>query len=197
MVHSPDLQTKTDEELAELSLKQQEVFGVLIQRYQERLLRYILRISGTKKEDAEDILQDTFIKVYQNLNGFDPKQKFSSWIYRITRNEVISNYRKLQARAEGRTDYVEESAFYALASDLDITRDIEMKDLRQTICKVLEEMDPKYREVLVLKYLEEKDYKEISYILKKPMGTVATLLNRAKKRFTQQATTMGIELKYV
>jgi RNA polymerase sigma-70 factor (ECF subfamily) len=64
---------KTDEEIVVLSLKNQEFFTYLIERYEEKLFRYIRRISNTTQEDAEDILQESFLKCYRNLNGFDTK----------------------------------------------------------------------------------------------------------------------------
>jgi len=89
-----------DEDLVKLTLEKQDNFLYLIKRYEAKLSRYIRRIAGLNKEDTEDILQEVFIKVYQNLNSFDKDLKFSSWIYRITHNEVIDSYRKKQARPQ-------------------------------------------------------------------------------------------------
>ena len=61
----------TDGELVKLTLKNQEYFRYIIERYDDKLLRYILRISSMSREDAEDVLQDVFISVYKNLNGFE------------------------------------------------------------------------------------------------------------------------------
>ncbi len=177
-----DYEQKSDGELVELTLRNQEVFAYLIHRYEDKLFRYIRRISGLRKEDIEDLLQEIFIKVYQNLNGFDRNLKFSSWIYRIAHNQVISNYRKFKNK---QCDYIEDN--YAIEQkiiyDFDIAKAIELKDLTKEVNSVLKKMDEKYREVLVLKYWEDQDYKEIADILCKPMGTIATLLNRAKKQF--------------
>ncbi|MBU1935691.1 sigma-70 family RNA polymerase sigma factor, partial [Patescibacteria group bacterium] len=74
-----------------------------------------------------------------------------------------------------------------LESDVNIVKDIKKKDLQQKVRKVLSMLSPDFREILILRYLDEKDYKEISDILKKPMGTVATLINRAKAQFKQIA----------
>ena len=88
---------KTDEELVKLALQKQEHFVYLINRYQHKLLRYIKRISNFSVEETEDILQEVFIKVYRNLEGFDQSLKFSSWIYRIAHNQTISHFRKSRA----------------------------------------------------------------------------------------------------
>ncbi|PIZ73055.1 hypothetical protein COY06_05820, partial [Candidatus Peregrinibacteria bacterium CG_4_10_14_0_2_um_filter_41_8] len=65
-----------------------------MQRYEGRLLAYINRLINVSNGEAEDILQEVFIKTYQNLNGFDLNLKFSTWVYRITYNQVISFFRK-------------------------------------------------------------------------------------------------------
>jgi RNA polymerase sigma-70 factor (ECF subfamily) len=191
---APDWHKKTDEELASLTLEHQDVFAVLIQRYEARLLRYIRSISSASTEDAEDILQEAFIKAYQHLNDFDIEQKFSSWIYRIVRNETISSFRKKRIRPEGHGESIDDALSDRLASHLHTSAQAEEKERRETIHRILEALDPKYRDVLALKYLEEKSYTEIAYILQKPMGTIATLLNRAKKQFEATARKQGVDL---
>lgn len=190
-----DVNLKTDEELVQLILENQSYFSFLMERYEKRLLAYILRISNVSHQEAEDVLQDVFIKVYQNLNDFDLDLKFSSWIYRITHNQVISNYRKRRSRDKDLAIDIDDAELENFASDLDIIRDIDEKFLRQNIFKILDNLDIKYREVLVLKFLEEKNYREISDIIKKPMGTVATLINRAKKAFLVELEKQSIKFK--
>ena len=188
-----DGEHKTDEELVTLTLENQNYFVYIIQRYEGKLLSYIRRISNLG-EEAEDVLQEVFIKVYQNLNGFDPKLKFSSWIYRIAHNQVISNYRKIKARPQGSVLDLEEGGLENIADEFDLIGQIEQASLRENIFKILDKMDQKYKEILVLKFLEEKDYKEISDILKKPMGTVASMISRAKKQFQEELEKANIKL---
>jgi len=90
---------KPDEELIALALDNQEYFYYLMKRYEKRLLSYILHISNFLSGDAEDVLQEVFIKTYKNLRAFDKSLKFSSWIYRIAHNETISEYRRKKASA--------------------------------------------------------------------------------------------------
>lgn len=184
----------SDEKLVELTLKDQKHYAELISKYRYKLLRYIQKITNVSDEDAEDLLQETFIKAYYNLNSFDPDLKFSSWIYRIAHNQVISNYRKLKARPQGHAIQIDEKMIRTLAANLDTKRDADLHYLAENIGRVFSTMDIKYREVLILKFLEEKEYKEISDILKKPMGTVATLINRAKKQFRKQAEKLNLDL---
>ncbi|MBU4536457.1 sigma-70 family RNA polymerase sigma factor [Patescibacteria group bacterium] len=102
---SNELDKKTDGELVSLVLENSDYFLYLVRRYEQKLTRYIARISNLDKDDIEDVLQDIFIKVYKNLNGFDTSLKFSSWIYRITHNEVISNYRKFKNKAQNHSNF--------------------------------------------------------------------------------------------
>lgn len=183
-----DINENSDEELVKLTLTNQDYFLFIMKRYEDKLLRYILRISNVKKEDAEDLLQEVFIKVYQNLNDFDQNLKFSSWIYRITHNIVIDNFRKIKARPEiaNLDEEINDRVIENIRSHFDITHEIDIKYLREGIERVLKRIDRKYKEVLVLRFFEEKSYEEISDILKKPIGTVSTLINRAKKQFRNE-----------
>lgn len=189
-----EINDKSDEEIVALTLENQSYLSEIINRYQDKLTRYVRRISSFSDEDIEDVLQEVFIKVYQNLNDFDQSLKFNSWIYRITHNQVISSHRKDQARPQGHLLDLGEIGWNRIASDLNIEHDADKRILKQSIDKVLSKLDNKYREVLVLKYLEEKDYKEISDILKKPMGTVASLINRAKQNFQKEIKKQNINI---
>jgi RNA polymerase sigma-70 factor (ECF subfamily) len=185
--------SKTDEELVAMALENQDYFAYIVERYEKKLLAYVIRISGLSREDAEDVLQDAFVKIYVNLNSFDDKLKFSSWVYRITHNEVINNYRKKKARPEKAMD-LDDEFLGNLASDMRTDGHVDIQYLKENVGKVMERMEPKYREVLVLRFWEDKDYSEISDILKKPMGTVATLLSRAKRNFQKELESQNIKL---
>lgn len=169
--------------MASLSLQSSAAYAILVERYEEKLLRYVMRIGVRSREDAQDILQDVFLSAYRNLNDFDTDLKFSSWIYRIAHNKVISHFRKVSARVRTTPYEGDVDLLNILASDTDIAGDMDKKLQADEVREILEKMEERYREVLVLKFLEDKDYKEISDILEKPMGTVATLINRAKKQF--------------
>lgn len=185
-----DFKKLSDEDLVLETLNNQEVYAFLVERYEEKLLRYILRISTSTKEDAEDVLQDVFLSAYKNLNDFDRDLKFSSWIYRIAHNKVISHFRRVTARPKTTTYEGDSQLLNILSSDEDIAKNLERKYTAEEVRRILEEMDDRYKEVLVLKFLEEKDYKEISDILEKPMGTVATLISRAKRQFKEKTEKM-------
>ena len=175
-----------DAELVKLTLEDQENFLYLVNRYKDKLLSYIRRLTNSGVEEAEDILQEVFIKVYLNLNDFNSDLKFSSWIYRITHNQVISQHRKIKARPEGYAVDLDDQAVRNLAADINIVADADLAILKEQIKKVLKNLSAKHKEILILKFLEDKSYQEISDILKKPAGTIASTLSKAKEEFKKE-----------
>ena len=174
---------KSDEEIMKGVVNDPELFGVLIERYEDKLRRYMLRIMPGLREDVDDLLQDVFVKTYVNVNGFDPKQKFSSWVYRIAHNESVSWLRKKKARP----DLVElgDEDFQTFTRSMeDAFEDSETVLAKDEVARIMGDMEERYRSVLVLKFLEGRNYEEISDILAMPTGTVATQIHRAKKQFS-------------
>lgn len=187
---------KTDEELVKLSLENKDFFAYIVDRYEEKLFRYVRRITNVPQSEILDILQEIFIKVYQNLNDFDYNLKFSSWIYRIAHNQTISIYRKDKSRPHGNSVDIDEEILKNIANDFDILAEADLKILKLKISKVLEKIDEKYKEIILLRFFEDKNYEEISDILKIPMGTVATLISRAKKQMKKELEKENFLKKY-
>lgn len=177
---------RSDLDLVLASLAQAEAFSAIINRYEKRLSLYIRRISSVSDDEAEDILQEVFIKVYLNLNDYNQELKFSSWIYRIAHNQAISHYRQLKARPEGYLLSLDDNEALGLSDALDLESQIDDSLTNDSIAQVLSSLKQKHREILVLKLLEEKSYQEISDIIKKPAGTVASSINRAKTAFREE-----------
>ncbi len=190
----------SDLELVQLALENKENFYYLIKRYEVKISQYIRRLTNVSQEETEDILQNIFIKVYRNLNGFNQNLKFSSWIYRIAHNEIINHYHKNKSRLKTVTLNLDSNDVYLLDELISDTDDI-FKQLithenADKIREVLSKLPNKYREILILRYLEEKKYDEISDILCKPPGTVATLINRAKSKFKKLAKHHNLMVNY-
>ncbi|KAF5433561.1 RNA polymerase sigma-70 factor, ECF subfamily [Candidatus Methanophagaceae archaeon] len=183
-----DYENMPDEQLVQLSLKDQDCFYYLMKRYETKILRYIKRLTTVSQEEAEDIIQEVFIKVYRNLNGFNRKLKFSSWIYRIAHNEIINQYRKTKLHSSIPLNIEDEANLIGSINDtIEINGAYENLENAEKVRQALAELPDKYREILVLRYLEDKSYDEISDILRKPPGTVATQINRAKANFKKIA----------
>lgn len=174
--------SSTDEELAILALSDKEAFRFLIERYEPKLRRYAKRLGINQIGETDDLLQEVFMKVYMNLAGFDSSLSFSSWIYRITHNEAMSIYRKMKSRPEGHIEDLEDEDFLQIASDFDLINEVSKHESKRLVKDSLEYLDSKYKEIIILRYFEDKSYDEISDILKISPGTVATRISRAKSQ---------------
>jgi len=174
---------KSDQELVAEALRDKHAFSLIMHCYEEPIRRYVRRLGCKDGSDLDDVLQEIFIKVFINLNDFDTSLKFSSWLYRIAHNETISFFRKKSVRPSVLNLSPEDShEFFAqLADEKDFAELANAREDAIMVRELLSNLGPKYKEVLTLRFLEEKSYTEISDILKIPEGTVATLISRGKK----------------
>lgn len=172
-----------DEEVVTLTIQDPNQYGILMERYEAKLKRYITRLGVRHPEDQLDVLQEIFIKAYRNLNGFDTSLSFSSWMYRIAHNEAISWYRKKNVRPEGHLvgdsgEILEFLSAKEEGTELQFDRALNAEEVGRALALI----DEKYREPIILRFFEHKEYDEISDILEIPIGSVGTLLHRGKKQ---------------
>ncbi len=179
-------------QILQKSLVEVDFFSCLYERYEARLMRYIKRLSHVSEVEAEDILQESFIQIWRNLRAFDQSLKLSSWIYRIVHNQVISSFRKKKSYHKDDVQAWDDSLDATMPDDTPLADAAEDLDIDFTTHEILEQMPMAYKEVLVLKFLENMSYEEISDVLKMPEGTVATRINRAKKTFRKLANARQI-----
>jgi len=172
----------SDEQLASAVREQdKELYGEIIGRYQSKLSHY-LRKFIQNPEELEDVLQEVFIKAYRNLYGFNAKRKFSSWIYRIAHNEAVNHLKRNSRRVFS----LDEMEYKAIDEKIDIQGGIDSGLERERIEGGLASLKEKYREPLILYFLEEKSYEEISDILRLPRNTVGVLIMRGKKMLKER-----------
>lgn len=156
-----------------------ESLSVLIDRYEPRLLRFVHSLGMLATEDVEDIVQETFVKVYENARGFDPSLKFSSWVYRIARNNTYSWFRRQKARPQAVLEI--QDLAHRLAADCNLEQVYISKEAATELGVKLKQLSEQYLEILILRYFEDLSYQEISDVLKIPVSTVSTRLQRAKE----------------
>lgn len=169
----PSINNLSDEELVKIIRnKNKELYAEIVGRYQDKLMRYVTYLIKDENK-AADIVQEGFIKAYINLNGFNTKKKFSSWIYRITHNETLNFIKKYH-----RETSIDEVMDFSSKTNLE--EEFSKKEIIEMTHKCLGDIPAKYSEPLILYYLEDRSYEEISDILRMPMGTVAIRINRAK-----------------
>jgi len=168
----------SDEELAQKTTKDQNAFNPLVGKYSEKIRAYIARVIGNWDE-AEDLTQDVFMKAYENINSFNPKLKFSSWLYRIAHNESVNfikkhyRFKKVEFKEEIKNKSVIEKS--ALEKILD-------RDDARMINQALYQLKTSDRDILELYYFEGRKYLEIADILEIPVNSVGPKIKRAKDK---------------
>lgn len=177
-----DQRSGTDCELVAAALSDARAYAVLVRRWEPPLARYVCRILGSDRQAAEDVLQEAFLKAYVNLNDFDRSRPFGPWIYRIARNEAISLLRKRRVEPPLVTGDDAVLLLERLSDGVTAHEILDRARIEQQVRAAIRAMNPRYREPLMLRYLEEKGYDEIADILELPRGTVATLINRGTKQ---------------
>lgn len=175
-----DITEKTDEIIAtEVQNGNAQAFGLLVERYEAKLLRYAKRFLFGY-EDAEDQVQEVFIKAYSNIQSFDPNRSFNSWIYRIAHNEFINAIKK---RGREPLSFFDPDTLFPHPTDPhQADHEVQANELKTMLDSCLNQLDPKYREPLVLYYYEEQDYQEIADIMHIPPSTVGVRLRRGKEQ---------------
>jgi len=174
----------TDEQLVDMvRLKDPNLFSHIIDRYQDKLFRYVNYLAYNYDLSA-DVVQETFISAFTNLFAFNTKKKFSSWIYRIAHNKAVNHLKKQHRQLPLLEDM-------DLKSDVDLEEDQIRLELKKRTHTCLSQLPVNYSEPLTLYYLEDKTYQEISDILRLPINTVGTRISRAKiylKKICQKIT---------
>lgn len=168
--------------LVELSRRgDADAFGELVKRYERRLVHVINRFTPDQ-EVARDLAQETFLRVFERLDQFDPSRRFGPWLFRIGVNLTLDYLRRRKRRGR-----------WALFSDLgrEVPPDPAVEDprqtldLRQEVRAVLEELPENYRSVLVLRDLENFSTSEIAAILDRKEATIRWRLAEARNRFSE------------
>ena len=170
-----NIKNLADEDVVGLVIKgNNDAYGEIVERYEDKLRRYIFTFTR-RDEDAEDILQNVFIKTYKNLTRYNRKLKFSSWIYRIAHNESLNLVNSSFIKR-----IVSLSDWLSIGRGDEIEKQIDGEMFKKQLKKCIDRLEIKYREPLVLFTYEEKTYEEISDILRIPVRNVGVLIHRAK-----------------
>ena len=176
--------TLDDRELVERIISgETELFTDLVSRYEKRIVNYVYRIIR-RYEEAHDLTQEIFIKVYMALDRYDPKYQFSTWIFRIAQNSAIDSIRKKSLPEVSMTRPAQdgEEARPREIADEGVSpfRDLKNKELSAAIDAAVEELPADYRELVQLRHFGELSYDEIAELKKMPLGTVKNKLFRAR-----------------
>lgn len=165
-------------------------FGYFVDAYQDMAFTIAFRICRNK-QDAEDVVQESFVRAFRNLHTFRFTSKFSTWFYRVVYNTAISEIQKSVFQNEfAEYEQVNTDAGF---SDLNVLENMEIQERTKTINKILDQMPMDETIVLSLFYLEENSIKEVSQTLSITESNVKVRLHRARKRFADIVAGMNLE----
>ena len=178
-------ESESDEALVAAVLSgDDDLFGLLVRRYQTRVHAHVARMIG-HREDALDLTQEIFLKVYQALSRFNPEYKFSTWLFRIAGNAAIDHLRKKRPKTvpleipdpegPGRVSSGEYSS-----ADLDPYGMLRNLERGRAISEAIAELPVEFRELIALRHFAGLSYEEIAEVKQMPLGTVKNKLFRAR-----------------
>lgn len=153
------------------------LFPVLLDVFQERVYRHVARMLGSR-EDAMDVTQEVFVKIWSNLSSFEGRSRLFTWIYRIATNEAlgwIRKHRKMQG-----ISLDDERA--GLAHQMSSSEGVDAALAQEYLDKALSELPPKQRQVFLLRYQDEMPYKEMSAVLETSVGALKASYHHAVRK---------------
>lgn len=184
----------TDHELVASAQKGSEkAYRELLGRYQRPVFSLVYRMLRDR-EQAEDLAQETFVRVFNNIERYDPKYKFSSWIFKIATNLTIDHIRKKElatvsidgSRYAVTPDEIAASTITVEGRDPNPEQLLEAKELGSEIEEAIGALRPEYRTAIVLRHVEGREYQEIADIMGLPLGTVKTFIHRARNSLRER-----------
>lgn len=172
--------------------RDEAAFEQIMRLYADRLYNYLLRMVGNPT-DAEDLLQEVFVRAYQGLPRFDGRASLSTWLYRIATNLCIDHQRRRARRVPtvAYPTYEDENGEtveweFADPNAPDPLDALMRKELQQAVEHAIRQLSPKLRTVLLLYDVEGLSYEEIAHVLRIPIGTVKSRLNHARTQLQRK-----------
>lgn len=174
-----------DDKLVERAIGGDEkAYGELVDKYERAIYFHILKMVKDKKQ-VEDLVQETFVKAFDNLNTYSTNYAFSTWLYRIATNHTIDYLRKKKLKTLSIDEPVKtrdgEIQMQLPDENASTDREIIRKQRQKMVQQAIEDLPKKYRKVIQMRHMEEKSYQEIADVLDKPLGTVKAHIFRARE----------------
>ncbi len=163
----------------------------LVRRYQRPVFNLIVRMVHDAAL-AEDLAQETFVKVFTRLSSYDSRYKFASWILKIAHNTTIDHLRQARPPTTSLDEASDstEAALRAGSAPSPLAL-VEQRELADVLDLAIDRLRPEYRQVMVLRYQEDLGYEEIADALALPLGTVKSYLHRARLELAEMITAAG------
>lgn len=161
-----------------------QAFAEIVELYKDKIFHLAYRMLSNRHE-AEDVVQDTFLRVYRNITRYDVNQKFSTWIYRIATNLCIDRLRKRKPNYSLDAEMNDQEGVdgYSMIPSDDRTPEsyLLVSETQRMIHEAIESLPAKYKSVMVLRYLQDMSLQEISDVLDMPVTTIKTRVHRGRE----------------
>lgn len=164
-------------------------FGEVVRRYQVPVMHFCQRMLGSA-QDAEDLAQESFVRLYRYLHRLEPQAKFSTAMFGIARNLTLNHLRDSGRRGRGRHQPLDTRPLPAPESAGPASQ-ARLREIEERLSRALEALSPDHREVLILRELQGLDYVSIGRVLGCRQGTVRSRLARAREQLRQKLTEQG------
>jgi RNA polymerase sigma-70 factor (ECF subfamily) len=185
-VDSPALQPATPDTLIEQCLSgDQAAWEAVVRQHWRKVFNVAYKFVG-KHDEAEDLAQDIFLKIFKALDTFDRRANFQTWIISIARNLCIDHYRSVRKERETIAREVDAGELTPASADIGPDGVLEQSDLRALLQRALEKLPVSLRTAVVLRDLQELSYQEIADRLRLPEGTVKSRINRGRLELARQ-----------
>jgi RNA polymerase sigma-70 factor (ECF subfamily) len=187
-------EAETDEQLVRKSQNDDErAFGELVSRYESKVYSLALKMLRNP-EDAEDVLQDTFLRAYRGIKSFKGNSTFSTWVYRITANSALMRLRKRQLPTVSIDDADEREAPINIADWAPgPVEQMLNQETQAAMTEAIDALPPEFRQVFVLRDIEELSNAEVAEILDLSVAAVKSRLHRARLKVRNRLATYFIE----
>lgn len=173
----------TDQQLVTLSLDgDSTAFEHLFNRYRDSICQLYLQRTGGNQEDAHDLLQETFLKVFLNLDKYNERFTFGQWIYTIARNTFIDFVRKRREDLSLDNMQGDYNTLVASAGEPTPEESYISNQQHAQLLHHMEKMTPRYKKLIELRFFKDYSYEEIAAELSLPLGTVKTQIHRAREK---------------
>lgn len=163
----------------------QAAWDAVVRLYRRKVFNVAYKFVG-RYDQAEDLTQDIFLKVYRSLDTFDRRANFQTWLISVSRNLCIDHYRSVRRERETMNRDVDPSSLTPVATDAAADARLEYRDRVVLLRQALERLPPALKTAVLLRDIQELSYQEIASRLKLPEGTVKSRINRGRRELARQ-----------
>jgi RNA polymerase sigma-70 factor (ECF subfamily) len=174
----------------------QQAWEAIVRQHRRKVFNIAYKFTG-KHDEAEDLTQDVFLKIFKSLHTFDRRANFQTWLVSVSRNLCIDHYRSVRKERETIDRDVDPGTLTPASSTPSALAELERRDRAQMLRRAMDRLPGPLRQAVMLRDIQELSYQEIADRLHKPEGTVKSRINRGRTELARQIQLIRAELEGV